>query len=40
MNDDTAYNKIIRFTNKVQVIDLGTYLDKAKYKWFDEVKGL
>jgi hypothetical protein len=40
MKDKVAYRKIMGCANKVLIIDLGRYLDKGKYKWFNKIKGL
>lgn len=32
MNEKVAYMKILKCANEVLIIDLGTYLDKGKYK--------
>jgi hypothetical protein len=32
--------KILRYSNKSMLTDLGRYLDEFKYKWFDETKYL
>jgi hypothetical protein len=37
MNKEVAYRKILRFSNKDK-INLGRYLDRMKYKWFNRTK--
>jgi hypothetical protein len=38
MNENVAYMKIVGCANNVLITDLGTYLDKGKYKWFNKIK--
>ena len=38
MNKEVAYRKIVRCTNKDQIRNVGSYLDKVKYKWFNRTK--
>jgi hypothetical protein len=40
MNGKVACTKILRCDSEVLIIDLGTYLDKGKYKWFNKMKHL
>jgi hypothetical protein len=40
MNEEVAYQKILRCATNALVIDLGTYLDKVQYKWFSQIKYL
>jgi hypothetical protein len=40
MNGKVACTKILRCADEVLIIDLGTYLDKGKYKWFNKTKVL
>jgi hypothetical protein len=37
MNGKVACTKILRCDDEVLIIDLGTYLDKDKYKWFKKM---
>jgi hypothetical protein len=37
-NKDVAYRKIFRCSNKDQIRNVGKYLDKIKYKWFNRTK--
>jgi hypothetical protein len=36
MNKDVGYRKILRRTNKDYIRNLGRYLHKVKYKWFNK----
>ena len=38
MNKEIAYNKVLRYTNKDQIGNLGRYLDKVRYKRFNRTK--
>jgi hypothetical protein len=38
MNKEIAYVKVLRCTNKDQMTNLGRYLDKSRYKWFNRTK--
>jgi hypothetical protein len=36
MDNEVTYRKILKCTDKVQIRNLGEYLDKAKYKQFQK----
>ena len=38
MNKEVTYRKILRFTNKDQIQNLGRYLDKIRYRWFNRTQ--
>ena len=38
MNEDVARKKILRRDNKFLLIDLGRYVDEAKYHWCNKIK--
>ena len=38
MNKEVTYRKILRFTNKDQIRNLGRYLDKIGYRWFNRTQ--
>ena len=38
MNKEVAYRKMLRCSNKDQVRNLGTYVDKIKHKSFNRIK--
>ena len=38
MDKEVGCRKILRCTNKNQVINLITYLDNVKYKWFNNIE--
>jgi hypothetical protein len=38
VNKEIPYMKILRTANKDQIKNLGRYLDKVKYKWFNQKK--
>jgi len=38
MNKEIAYIKVLICTNKDQIRNLGRYLDKIRYKWFNRTK--
>ena len=38
MKENVAYMNLLRRTSTVLIIDLGRYLDKGKYKWFNTIK--
>jgi hypothetical protein len=40
INEELAYKKIINCTNTVELLHLGTYLYKVKYKWGNRIKEL
>jgi hypothetical protein len=40
MNTEIVYRKILRRTNKAQIINLSRYLDQVKNKWFKKIKDL
>jgi len=40
MNKEIAYGKILICTIKTQIRNLGRYLDKKKYSWFNTTKVL
>lgn len=40
MNKEIAYKKILMCTIKAQIRNLGRYLNKVKYNWFNKTKGL
>jgi hypothetical protein len=38
MNNEAAYSKMLRCTNKDQIKNVGRYLDIVKCKWFSKTK--
>ena len=38
VNKELTYREILISTNKDQLRSLGRYLDRVKYKWFNETK--
>jgi hypothetical protein len=38
MNTKAAYRKISKYTNNDQIRNLGKYVDKVKYKWFNKAQ--
>jgi hypothetical protein len=40
MIKETAYIKILTWTNKALIIDPDRYWDKVKYLWFNKIKVL
>jgi len=40
INKERACKKVLRGTGKVQIRDVGRYLDRVKYKWFNKGKSL
>jgi hypothetical protein len=38
MNGKVACTKTLQCADEVLIIDLGTYLDKGKYKWVNKMK--
>jgi hypothetical protein len=39
INDEVACKKILRCNNKALMTDLGKYLDKVEFKWFNRITG-
>jgi pimeloyl-CoA synthetase len=40
INEEITHKKILICTSNAQIADLGRYLGKAKYKWFNKMEDL
>jgi hypothetical protein len=38
INEELSYKKTVKCTNKANIIYLGKYLDKFKYKWESRIR--
>jgi hypothetical protein len=38
INEELAYKKIVKRTNKAHIVHLGEFLEKVKYEWESRVR--